>query len=184
MNYDPTGVRLTRSSTLLVPVTQADYEWGIPRAEEIGVLNNSIRDGKGTLAGMIGEGCTLKSVPDTISCNTFQHDIMWKGKRIEVKTKDRTVSCGHDYEASVAAYNTRQETDYYLFTSLVRDKMTGIYTVCYIMGYIEKEAYYEQARFLREGDWDYRNNYTVQADCYNLEYSKLKKFDFLEDLYG
>ena len=43
------------------------------------------------------------------------------------------------------------------------------------LGVLTKEDYYDKATFLRKGDVDPSNNYTVKADCYNVRIDELAK---------
>jgi hypothetical protein len=146
------------------------------KAQEMGELRNSIRRGQGNLAGFLGEEVVLAAWSGSESHNTFQHDITFEDVTFEVKTKDRTVEPRADYEASVANFNTRQQADFYVFVSLFRPKGTQEYQRGYVIGVIEKEAYKQQANFLRVGDTDPSNGWRVSADCYNLPYEKLVSF--------
>lgn len=146
------------------------------KAQEMGELRNSIRRGQGNLAGFLGEEIVLAAWQGAESHNTYQHDITFEGVSFEVKTKDRTVAPRAFYEASVANYNTSQKADFYVFVSLYRAP-SGEYTRGYVIGIIEKELYKEIATFLKVGDVDPSNNWTVKADCYNVPYKELLKFE-------
>ena len=51
--------------------------------------------------------------------------------------------------------------------------------VGWILGYKTKEEYFKEANFLKQGQIDPSNNYTVKADCYNL---KIKNLHSIENL--
>ena len=38
-----------------------------------------------------------------------------------------------------------------------------------------KDEYFKKATFLKKGDVDPSNNYTVRADCYNLKINELQE---------
>lgn len=149
------------------------------KAKEMGILRNSIRKGAGNIVGFLGEEMVLASFPGSISQNTFQHDILFGESTLEVKSKDRTVNPKLDYEASVADFNTRQNADFLVFCSIFRNKTTQEYTHGHIVGMFGKSLYIEAATFLRVGDVDPSNGWTVRADCYNLPYSELTRFEEL-----
>ena len=44
----------------------------------------------------------------------------------------------------------------------------------WVLGYMEKEEYFNKATLLKKGQVDPSNNFTVKADCYNLPISKLR----------
>lgn len=137
------------------------------KASELGILNHSILMGKGNFTGFLGEQVALQVIGGEW-CNTYNYDIIFDGKRIDVKTKQTTVKPLPHYECSVAAYNTKQDCDEYAFVRVLKD-----YTVGWFLGSIPKKEYFERARFLRKGDIDPSNDFTVRADCYNLSIDSL-----------
>jgi hypothetical protein len=146
-------------------------------SKKLGVLNNSIRKGEGNLAGFLGELSFLKAFPKTQKIDSYNFDIKVGNYSVEIKTKDRTVPPQLYYEASIANYNTRQKADYYVFISLLREGKS--YKKAFIMGFIEPNEYMGKSIFLKKGQVDPSNNWTVNADCWNLPYSKLNKFNKL-----
>jgi len=137
------------------------------KAIEMGKLNNSILNGEGSLAGFIGEQIALKVLGGTWH-NTYDYDIVVGSKRIDVKTKQTTVAPLPHYECSVAAFNTRQKCDAYAFVRVLKDLSVG-----WFLGVSEKDQYFNTATFMKKGDIDPSNNFTVRADCYNLRIDKL-----------
>lgn len=155
-----------------IDITEEMIEEAKRLANELGSLRNSIRNGEGNIVGFLGEICFLKQYPEAFRDNDYDHDIIYKNKRVEVKTKDRTVIPKSHYECSIANYNTKQLTDYYFFVSLLRQGCE--YKKGYLLGYIRKDEYFKRAKLLRKGDIDPSNNFTVRADCWNLPISELK----------
>jgi hypothetical protein len=179
-NYPKPGVTLVYTGFLRVDLTVEMYERALIKAEEIGRLNNSIREGTGNLVGALGEEIVVYAL-GAIPQNTYHHDVLWCGRKFEVKSKDRTSRPQQYFDGSVAATNTRQRTDYYLHCSLFRPWGTEIFTQGYICGFIEKDRYYKLARFLRKGETEGSNDFIVQADCFNVAYSDMYTFEpFLE----
>lgn len=146
-------------------------------SKKLGVLNNSIRKGEGNLAGFLGELSFLKAFPKAEKVDSYNFDIKVGDYFLEIKTKDRTVPPQLYYEASIANYNAKQKAHYYTFVSLLRDG--DRYKKAFIIGYIEPEEYLKKATFLKKGQVDPSNNWTVNADCWNLSYNKLNKFNNL-----
>lgn len=169
-------MNITRDGFIEIQITPEMTTRAREKAEEMGELRNSIRKGQGNLAGFLGEEVVLAAWPTAESHNTYQHDITFEGVSFEVKTKDRTVPPRGFYEASVANYNTSQKADFYVFVSLYRAP-SGDYTRGYVIGIIEKEQYKDIAVFLKKGDIDPSNNWKVSADCFNVPYQELLKFE-------
>ena len=141
-------------------------------SRKIGVLDNSILKGKGTHAGIIGDLLIAKEVKG-FRAETYDFDVLTPtGIKIDVKTKRTTVMrIEPHFEASIADFNTRQKCDVYAFCRVNLKENLG-----FIIGWIEKENYFKEAVFLKKGQVDPSNNYTVKADCWNLPYSKLNPF--------
>lgn len=132
-------------------------------ADSMGTLNNSIRSGQGNLVGFIGE-IVIADALGAKHSNTYDYDIILSsGATVDIKTKQTSVEPKKYYDCSVAAFNTSQKCDYYIFTRV--DLNTKI---LYFIGAIEKTKYFEMARFLKKGTADGDNGFIVKADCYNL----------------
>ena len=104
--------------------------------------------------------------------NTYDYDLIYHGAKIDVKTKECTSPPKDFYECSVAAYNTKQKCNAYVFTRICQD-------TCWILGWMPKQSYFEKATFLKKGQIDPSNNFVVRADCYNLPIIRLKDIDHL-----
>ena len=155
-----------------VPITTQMIKNATEKAIECGHLNNSITKGEGNFAGFLGEEIALNIIGGRLE-NTYHYDLIDdKGKTWDIKTKRCTSAPKDYYECSIAAFNTKQKCDNYAFVRIEfkNDKPTG--RAWFLGGYIKKN-YFRDARFLKKGDYDPDNNYTVKADCYNLPINKL-----------
>ena len=151
-----------------VIITQDMLDKANNKSEEMGRLNNSITKGRGNLAGFLGEQIALQVLGGEWS-NTYDYDLVTPdNKKVDVKTKQTTVTPRPYYECSVAKFNTRQKCDSYAF---VRVKNTM--DVGWFLGSMEHDEYYDKATFLKKGEVDPSNNFTVKADCYNLKIEEL-----------
>lgn len=138
------------------------------KSVDMGSLKNSITQGTKNIIGFLGEevvGMYLGVEPS----NTYEWDIIYNGKYLEVKTKDTTVYPKKGYEVSVAGYNTKQKCDHYVFTRVLTDLSIG-----WILGFMPKKEFYEKARKMTKGEIDGTNNFEVKADCWNMLISELK----------
>lgn len=134
-------------------------------------LKNSIRHGKGTFIGKLGEQVIAKYLGISLPIDTYNYDMIYKGKKIEVKTKETTVPFVKlHYECSISDFNPNQMCDYYAFLRILND-----YSKAWICGFILKKEYFEKAKFHKKGDIDDSNNFTFKCDCHNLSYSDLEE---------
>ena len=149
------------------------------KAKDLGVLNNSITRGRGNVIGFLGE-IMVADYFDCMPDNSYEHDLMSpNGIMLEVKTKKTTVTPKDYYEVSIARFNTKQSCDYYVFCRVLEDQSVG-----WILGYDTPTVYKKTCKFLKKGEVDPDNNYTVKADCYNKPIDKLTVPDNLLKVSG
>ena len=140
------------------------------KAVEMGKIHNSILKGGGNVAGFLGEQVAISVLGGDWN-NTYDYDFTTEaGKRVEVKTKQTSVKPLPHYECSIAKFNTKQDCDAYAFVRVLND-----FSVGWFLGVLTKEAYFDKANFLKKGDVDPSNNYTVKADCYNVRIDQLEE---------
>ena len=156
-----------------VKITKATKERAAKKAQEMGSLNNSITKGEGNLAGFIGEEIANKLIKGKIK-NTYDYDIV-SNYTYDVKTKRCTSAPKPYYECSVAAYNIKQRCDRYVFVRV--ECIDDVCTRAWILGWIDKNEYFDKADRLVRGQVDPRNNFTVKADCFNLRIDQLNSFE-------
>ena len=154
-----------------IQITEQMKQRAWRKARQMGQLNNSITKGDGNIAGFLGEEVANNVIKGNIN-NTYDYDIIKNGVKYDVKTKRCTSEPKPYYECSVAAYNTKQECDYYVFVRL--ENVRGKWTRAWVLGCYKKQAYFKSARFLKRGQKDGNNGFRVKADCYNMTISKLK----------
>ena len=148
------------------------------KARALGKLKNSITKGKGNIVAFLGEEIVNEYLKGEIK-NTKDYDIMHNGHRYDVKTKRCTSEPKPEYDCSVAAYNTVQKCDAYIFVRVQQNKTTNKWERAWICGYYGKDKYYEDARKLFKGQRDGSNWFKVRANCYNLPISDLNPIEEL-----
>lgn len=150
-----------------IPITPETRYYADFESEKIGVLKNSITEGKGNLAGYIGKKVVADYLGVPVNPST-DFDMVYDGNRINVKTKRTNYPPSKVYECSIAAFNTNQQCDWYVFTRVHNDLSRA-----WILGYMGKHEYFATARFLKKGDYDHTNRFQTKADCYNVSIMKL-----------
>lgn len=145
-------------------MTQEMLDAARVKEEEIPeTIKNSVRKGHGRFAGCVGE-VAFEKYSNGEKCNTYNFDVcLQNGKVCEIKTKERGEKPKSTYEASIFAYNTRQECDYYIFASTLHD-----YSKVWLLGWLTPEEFKKIARFRKEGDVDPSNGQKCPADCWNV----------------
>jgi hypothetical protein len=145
------------------------------KAREMGKLNNSITKGDGNIAGFLGEEVANSVIGGTVT-NTYDYDIISGDQQLitwDVKTKRCTSPPKDYYDCSVAAFNTKQKCDRYVFVRI--ENKNGRWGRAWILGWYDKNQYFKDARFLKKGQIDPDNNFKVKADCYNIAIKDLKQ---------
>ena len=141
-------------------------------AEEMGQLRNSFTKGAGNIAGFIGE-LVVRELLGAKQQNTKDYDLLLPdGIKLDVKTKRTSVKPKENYDCSVAKISLHQQCDAYAFCRVKND-----YTLCWFLGMIDHDKYFEKSRFLEKGTVDPSNNFTVKSSCYNLAISELERED-------
>ena len=143
------------------------------RADEMGQLNNSIRQGEGNVYGFLGELVFAKITGATID-NTYDWDArMPDGPTVDIKSKCVTSVPLPHYECSVASIGTHQRCDYYAFVRVLKDC-----SVAWYLGAMLKSDFLRQATYMEAGVWeDPANGWSPTIDCYNIPISALHMDD-------
>ena len=130
--------------------------------------------------GAIGEtvlidylkGKEIEVIDNREGKDATKYDLLVNGKKVEVKTKDRTVSPKPYYECSVPLYNhTHQIPDWFYFISLYRD--SNKYKRAYILGGITYKELEDEGVVMMDGDIDIRNGWACNESCINITINKL-----------
>jgi len=157
-----------------LPITNNMRNTAHEMSEEMGILNRSITRGQGNVYGFLGELIALEVLGGN-HCNTMDYDIIIDGKHIDVKTKKTTVKPLASYDCSIANLTRKQDCDYYAFVRVLSDQSKG-----WFLGMKERDAYFKEAIFLKKGEHDPSNNYTVRADCFNMKISSLDPVEWFK----
>lgn len=145
------------------------------KAEEMGVLKHSFMKGTGNVIGFLGEIVVANYLKAEIE-NTYDYDLIKNQIKIDVKSKRCTSVPKLNYECSVAAYNTKQKCDYYVFTRILDSLDTA-----WICGIIKKNDFFKSACFYKKGYTDTSNMMTFKEDTYNLRIYDLIDFKKLKN---
>jgi len=145
-------------------------------AADIGRIKNSITRGRGNYAGRLGELALAKHLGVEVE-DSKDYDIIYEGKKIEVKTKRRAVKPQPDYTVNIAATSLHQKPDAYAFLSLEyldRDS-AGNYSDLlnvWLCGYKSAEQFFEEAEFWPKGTPD-PPSFKTHRDMYVMKIGEL-----------
>ena len=178
---------VTNKRIVSIPWDASMVERAQVKAKKLGSINNSILKGGGNAAGYLGEGAVASYIEaEIISCDEgndkYDYDIWKNDRKIEVKTKRRTVAPANFFDVSVAKASRHQAPDLYIFVSIEFENMTmennrrayrGIKNI-WIVGQAEPEDYFTRAKIWNAGDIDKTNGFKTHVDMYNLPISEIE----------
>lgn len=147
-------------------------EW----ADNLGAIKNSITKGKGNYVGRLGELALAKHIGAGEAQDQSGYDLVFKGKKIEVKTKRRAVPPRESYLVNIAETSKHQmfrvgRPDVYAFLSAqFESQKAGQYKnlqKLWLCGYKSPKDFFNQATFYSKGDKDPDMPlYKFSASCY------------------
>lgn len=166
----------------VIPYTPEMIERAHGSALRLGLLKNSITKGRGSLAGYLGQYAVAARLGVNPNEDSFNHDFLNYGKRIEVKTKRRTVAPIGTHDVSIAATSMHQSPDLYIFVSLEFERLesghggprqyAGLKKV-WVVGQKPPKEYLNEARLWKEGEVDPTNGFVTKSDMFNLPIDRL-----------
>lgn len=146
-------------------ISEIDLMVARHRSDLMGVLASSRTQGKGNLAGFVGEALTERHTYGTL-VESFDFDILIGDLRVDVKTKSCSSEPKPHYLCSVMSYQLKNECDGYVFARVNLAAGVG-----WLLGYIAKADLLEKGFFAKKGDPDGR--FTFTEDCWNIQISDL-----------
>ena len=167
-----------RNRPIEIGITPEQWTVARQRAEELGVLRNSITSGQSNVYGMVGEEVIKDYLGCTYSTDIHNYDLVSPaGVKIEVKTKKTAMQVPpkSHFECSVCNYNAKQRCDVYLFV-----RVSTKCNKAWLCGYRTKPEFMNESRYFKKGDTDSSNNYKVHASCWNMNISELKSINELK----
>lgn len=137
-------------------------------------LKNSITNGESQIYGALGEVIAmfyLRSKGKSVKYQgDYNYDIISNGVKIDVKTIRTDKEPTDDFNANISAFNSTQQTDFYLWCAVSVDMSYG-----YLIGYLEKDEFYKIAELKKKGEIDW-GKWTFKSDTYTTKVKNLHKF--------
>lgn len=143
--------------------TDEDYETARHWGEELGILNNSILEGRGNIMGRLGELVVARYTGGQI-VDQYSHDIVLPdGRTLEVKSKGTSLRQKPllHYENAVSALNDRQRADFYAFTRINMSTKQ-----VWLLGMMSTSEFKLKSRRVEKGFTDVATNF-VARESYN-----------------
>ena len=158
-------------------------------ANDLGGIKNSITNGRGNLAGRLGEIALANRLGVKLA-DEKDYDMVYNGEKIEVKTKRRTVPPKGFYDVSVAKTSTHQHPDRYVFISMEFED-SGYYGKpaqglsrrggkwyknlkgIWLCGDMSAKEFFQRAKLWQKGATDESNGFSTLVDMYNLRIDQL-----------
>ena len=161
-----------------IPITPSMLAQAQASASEQGCLNkHSLTKGERNLEGFLGEAVVLLTLPEAISDNDYDHDLLLGQIRIDVKTKRCPDKPKTYYDCTVFGYNPTQKCDMYIFVSIKKD-----YTMAWVNGFLVKHQFYAIAKFIPAGTVVGKNQLFYKKDNYVCSIKDLNRMNFLQSL--
>lgn len=102
------------------------------------------------LVGYVGEQIVIDFLGMAEYVDGFDFDLVYKGKRLEVKTISCKFKPFPDYLCTVNSHDLdgvhKQKADYYIFLRILNDKSKG-----WILGYMPCEEFFKKGKFVEKG---------------------------------
>lgn len=136
-------------------------------------LNGSIMKGSSNIYGAMGEVVVVDyftKLYHLVWHQTYDYDMIIKGKRVDVKTKKYNIDPQPDMNCTIPDHSPRQKCDYYFFT-YCREDLSKVF----ILGYIGKKDFWEKAVLKKKGEHDVGNFY-FRCDTRVIKIEQLNKF--------
>ena len=137
-------------------------------------LTNSITEGESQIYGALGEVMAmdfLRSLNKPVQyVGSYDNDLEINGIKIDVKTIRTDKEPTNDFNLNISAFNTKQETDFYLWCSVAQSMEYG-----YIIGYLAKDEFYSLAELKKKGEVDF-GEWVFKSDTYSTKVKNVKKF--------
>ena len=146
-------------------ISEIDLMVAQQRSDLMGVLASSRTQGKGNLAGFVGEALTERYTSGRL-VESFDYDIEIGDLKIDVKTKSCSSTPKGHYLCSVMNYQLKNECDGYVFARVNLAARDG-----WLLGYIAKADLLSKGFFAKKGSPDGR--FTFTEDCWNVQISNL-----------
>lgn len=128
-------------------------------------------------SGYLAEEITLKAFPFLMQADSPNYDLVFQGKKIEVKAGSCNTIPKLSYEAEVLASIQRRMFDIFIFVRHLRD-----YSVAWVLGFIEKDEFFNRARFVEKGTAAHRN-YIYSSDKFILPIGQLNDPHDMKDFF-
>lgn len=159
--------------------TPDDVSEAFRRSEVLGRLSTSFTKGKGNMTGFLGEVAfenTFKKF-DYVGDNSFTHDYVYKGLKVDVKAKRVSSMPLLKYNASVVKTKySKFEADVYFFMRVHEN-----FHKVWLCGWSPKKSVISKKWFNKKGDVD-KDGFRYKADGYNIPIIKTRRPDSFESL--
>jgi len=157
----------------------------IQRAKKASETNYAIHGSKGTLlvkkerkiraCGYVAEEMVAQTFPRLTKVESPHFDFEYKSFKFEVKG----IGCNQEpephWEATVMEYQKDRKATHFIFNRIRNDFKVG-----WVLGFVSKEDFYDQARLAEKGTKN--QNFTYDNDRHCIEIRLLSQPDEMDDL--
>lgn len=132
-----------------------------------------------TIVGYIGEQMVMDFLKIKSLDDQYNFDLIYLGKRLEVKTISCKFKPYPHYLCTVNSHNLngihKQSADYYVFLRILNDQSKG-----WILGYIPCAEFFEKGKFIEKGSQVVKGVQFVKANATVLPINQLHSVNILK----
>jgi hypothetical protein len=138
-------------------------------------LNKFGSEGERTVEGYIGQIMVADYLGVSATIDSYEYDLVFCKKKLEVKTISGKVMPKPIYLATVNSpyldKPRKQEADYYIFTRILNSHKRG-----WIVGFCRCDIFWKISRYVKKGEEVYPGQVFKMADGYVVEIKNLYPF--------
>ena len=168
--------RQLKNRFVLFHPNKDDVAEAFRRSQSLGIPPNSFTRGVGRMTGFLGEVAFEKYIKGAkhVGEQCYTHDYLFKGNKVDVKSKTCTTRPQLHYIASVNSENKKLKADVYFFTRVHKDL-----TPVWLLGWASAYHVTRPKNYKERGDCD-GEGFKYLSNGFHLPIKRLRRPDSFE----
>ncbi|MDT0555437.1 hypothetical protein [Patiriisocius hiemis] len=166
-----------------VNITKEDIAFAREKLSKVKSTNTGLSkfgsENKRILTGYVGERIVMKYLDIANDSDTYNYDIIFKDKKLEIKTISCKFKPRPDYWCTVNSHDLagvhKQEADFYVFLRVLNDYSKG-----WLLGYMPCKDFFDKGTFVPKGK-DFGKFKFVKANATILPIHDLRAIETLKN---